>query len=131
MHWQKALLWHGLGFVMLLVLTWCDALIDLTNYVRGLPPRSPDINEVAMKTVVIIFLWMGSAYKLYRIVSRLSYLEKFLHVCAWCRKIQHQDLWLSLEEHFQQKSGGAVSHGICPQCAERFKREAIGMSKGS
>jgi hypothetical protein len=123
LHWQKAVLWHGLGFVTLLVLTWFDALFDLMHVILGHPPRTANIGEVEIKTAVIILLWIGSAYKLYQIVSRLSYLENFLHVCAWCRKIQHQDVWLSLEEHFQQRTGGEVSHGICPQCAERFKKE--------
>src|SRR5262245_3751953 len=125
LQWQKAVLWHALGFLMLLVLTWCDAIFDLMHYLGGYPPREANIGEVALKTGVILILWIASAYKLYRIVSRLSYLEKFLHVCAWCRRIQHQELWLSLEEHFQKRTGGAVSHGVCPECAEKFTREAI------
>ena len=130
LHWQKALLWHGVGFVMLLVLTWCDALFDLMHYLLGYPPRTEDIGEVVTKTGVIVLLWMGSAYKLYRIVSRLSYLESFLRVCAWCRRIQHQDLWLSLEDHFQKRTGGRISHGMCPECAARFRQDAVGPPGG-
>jgi hypothetical protein len=123
LHWQKALLWHGVGFLTLVVLTWCDALFDLMHYILGHAARPANIMEVEIKTVVILLLWIGSAYKLYQIVSRLSYLEKFLHVCSWCRRIQHQNFWLSLEEHFQHDTGGEVSHGICPECARRFKEE--------
>jgi hypothetical protein len=125
LHWQKALLWHGLGFLTLIVLTWCDALFDLMHYVLGYPAQTPNIAEVGIKTVVILLLWVGSAYKLYRIVSRLSYLEKFLHICAWCRRIQHNDVWLSLEEHIERNTGAEVSHGICPVCAQRFQTEAL------
>jgi hypothetical protein len=121
--WQKALLWHGLGFTTLLVLTWCDSMFDLMHYLLGYPPRTADMGEIVIKSGVIVLLWMGSAYKLYLIVSRLSYLENFLRVCAWCRRIQHQNMWLSLEEHFQQRTGATVSHGICPKCAERFKQD--------
>ena len=121
--WQKALIWHGLGFVTLLVLTWCDSLFDLAHYLAGFPPRTADIGEIVIKSGVIVLLWIGSAYKLYLIVSRLSYLENFLRVCAWCRRIEHQSRWLSLEEHFQQRTGAMVSHGICPKCAERFKQD--------
>ena len=126
--WQRALLWHGLGFIMLLVLTWCDSLFDLMHYLFGHAPRTANMGEIIIKSGVILLLWMGSAYKLYLIVSRLSYLEKFLHVCAWCRRIQHQDMWLSLEEHFQQQTGAMVSHGICPKCAERFKKDITASS---
>ncbi len=125
LHWQKALLWHGLGFLTLIVLTWCDAVFDLMHYVLGYPAQTPDIGEVEIKTAVILLLWLGSAYKLYRIVSRLSYLEKFLHICAWCRRIQHRDVWLSLEEHIQRDTGAEVSHGICPDCAQRFQAEVL------
>jgi hypothetical protein len=121
--WQKALIWHGLGFMMLLILTWCDSLFDLMHYFLGHAPRTVNMQEIIIKSGVIVLLWMGSAYKLYLIVSRLSYLESFLHVCAWCRRIQHEDLWLSLEEHFQQRTSAKVSHGICPKCAERFKKD--------
>ena len=121
-YWQKALLWQSLGFLIVVVLTWSDAIFDLAHVVLGLPHRDVDINRTAITTAVLVILWMFSAYKIYLVVSRLSYLESFLHVCAWCRKIEYKNQWLSLEAHFTQKTGGQVSHGICPECAENVKR---------
>ena len=103
-YWQKALFWQSLGFLIMVVLTWSDAIFDLAHVILGLPHRELDINRTAIVTVVIVLLWMFSAYKIYLVVSRLSYLESFLHVCAWCRKIEHNTQWLSLEEHFAQKT---------------------------
>jgi hypothetical protein len=123
-YWQKALLWQTMGFMIVIVLTWSDALFDLAHVILGLPHREMDVNRTAITTVVILLLWMFSAYKIYLVVSRLSYLESFLHVCAWCRKIEYNDRWLSLEAHFTQKTGGKVSHGICPQCSEKLVRQA-------
>lgn len=122
-YWQKALIWQSLGFLIMVVLTWSDAIFDLAHVILGLPHREVDINRTAIITVVIVLLWMFSGYKIYLVVSRLSYLESFLHVCAWCRKIEHNAQWLSLEAHFAQKTGGKVSHGICPECAEKVTRE--------
>ena len=121
-YWQKALLWQSLGFLIVVILTWSDAIFDLAHVILGLPHREGDINRTAITTAVIVLLWMFSAYKIYLVVSRLSYLESFLHVCSWCRKIEHNDCWLSLEAHFAQKTGGQVSHGICPECSEKVKR---------
>jgi hypothetical protein len=121
-YWQKALLWQTLGFLIVVVLTWSDAIFDLAHVILGLPHRELDINRTAVTTAVLVLLWMFSAYKIYLVVSRLSYLESFLHVCAWCRKIEYNDRWLSLEAHFEQKTGGQVSHGICPECSEKVKR---------
>jgi hypothetical protein len=120
LYWQKALLWQSLGFLIIIVLTWSDAMFDLAHAVLGLHAQNPDLNRTAMVTVIILLLWIVSAYKTYRVVSRLSYLESFLHVCAWCRKIEHKDQWLSLEEHFVQKTGRKPSHGICPECSKRM-----------
>ena len=119
-YWQKALLWQSLGFLIVVVLTWSDAIFDLAHLILGLPHRDLDFNRTAITTAVILLLWMFSAYKIYLVVSRLSYLESFLHVCAWCRKIEHNDRWLSLEAHFAQKTGGQVSHGICPECSDKL-----------
>src|SRR2546428_8362429 len=95
LYWQKALLWQSMGFLIVIVLTWCNAIFDLTNYFFGLPQQANDISQTAIATAVILVLWVFSGYKVYRVVSRLSYLESFLHVCAWCRKIEHEDHWLS------------------------------------
>jgi hypothetical protein len=121
-YWQKALFWQGVGFLIMVVLTWSDAIFDLAHEILGLPHREVDINRTSITTVVIVLLWMFSAYKIYLVVSRLSYLESFLHVCAWCRRIEHDAQWLSLEAHFTQKTGGKVSHGICPDCAKKVTR---------
>jgi hypothetical protein len=123
-YWQRALLWQSIGFLIVVVLTWSDAIFDLAHVILGLPHRDTDINRTALVTVVLILLWMFSAYKIYLVVSRLSYLESFLHVCAWCRKIENNDQWLSLEAHFTQKTGGRVSHGICPECSTRLTHQS-------
>jgi len=125
LYWQKALVWQSLAFLIVIILTWSDALFDLTHFLLGLPHREMDINRTAITTVVILLLWIFSAYKVYRVVSRLSYLESFLHVCAWCRKIEYQDQWLSLEAHFMQKTGRKPSHGICPECSEKMLQSAV------
>jgi hypothetical protein len=120
LYWQSALLWQSLAFLIVIVLTWSDALFDLCHFVLGMPHQARDLNRAAITTVVIIMLWMLSAYKIYRVVSRLTYLESFLHVCAWCRKIEHHNQWLSMEAHFTEKTGHKPSHGICPECSAKL-----------
>jgi hypothetical protein len=123
LYWQKALLWHSLAFLIIIVLTWSDALFDLAHKVFGRQHQDTDWNRTLITTAVIFLLWIFSAYKVYMVVSRLSYLESFLHVCAWCRKIEHDQSWLSLEEHFSRKTGRRASHGICPECSKRMLSE--------
>jgi hypothetical protein len=120
-YWQQALLWQSLGFLIIIVLTWCNKIFDLTHYVFGIRQQDEDIRQTAIATAAILLLWVLSGYKIYRVVSRLSYLESFLHVCAWCRKIEHDAQWLSLEQHFATQTGGKASHGICPECSAKMR----------
>jgi len=121
LHWQKAVIWLSLGFVTIIVLTWCDAIFDFAHFLTGSTQQSEHASETALKTVIILMLWVLSAYKVYRVVSRLSYLENFVHLCAWCRRIERDSRWLTLEEHFLKNTGQSVSHGMCPECAQRMR----------
>lgn len=52
-------------------------------------------------------------------------LEGMLPICAWCKRIRtEQGEWLSLETLVAQNADVAFTHGICPDCTERFRAEA-------
>ena len=51
-----------------------------------------------------------------RLVLRLHYLEEFLRVCSWCRKLSAGTEWIPVEEFFEQ-----TSHGMCPACLAEQK----------
>lgn len=122
-YWQQALFWHGLGFVTIVMVLWADKLFQIGQHLGVSDENTESYLEVSAKSGVVVLLWMFSAYKIYLIVSRLSYLESFLHVCAWCRKIEVKNKWLTVEQHFAQQTGGKASHGICPECASKVAEE--------
>ena len=51
-----------------------------------------------------------------RLVLRLHYLEEFMRVCAWCRKLSVGSEWIPLEEFFERKFDIPTSHAMCPTC---------------
>lgn len=118
--WQKALLWHSLGFFTIVILTWAEELFTFMHQVLGREAHLPNFQEAAIKTALITAVWALSGWEIYRLVSRLSYLESFLHICAWCRKIEHDDKWMTIEAHLANQTGNKVSHGICPDCAKKL-----------
>jgi len=127
-HWHKALFWHALGFVTIVVLLWGDALFNFWHLAGIGEQQDADFREVTTKSGVIILLWLFSAYKIYHIVSRLTYLESFLHVCAWCRKLEVKQKWLTIEQHFAQQTGVKTSHGMCPECAKKMESEILSLA---
>ncbi len=121
--WQRALLWHALGFATIVLVLWSDQFFNLAYNWFGRETQGVDYTDAAIKSVIVVFLWMFSAYKIFQILSRLSYLESFMHICAWCRKIEKDNQWLTLEQHLTHETGKKASHGICPECAKKLEKE--------
>jgi hypothetical protein len=51
-------------------------------------------------------------------------LPRLITICAWCKGTQNVDgFWRHAENDLQTDTETAVSHGICPECAEKAYRE--------
>jgi len=47
-------------------------------------------------------------------------LEKFLPMCAWCRKVKSsEDIWIPLENYMSSAYDENVTHAICEQCQRK------------
>lgn len=47
--------------------------------------------------------------------------QEFLPLCAWCKKIRHEDdRWMTLDNYVSEITGKRFSHGMCPVCAAEF-----------
>ncbi|MBL6766062.1 MAG: hypothetical protein ISQ14_13995 [Verrucomicrobiae bacterium] len=122
---NRALLWHGLGFFTIVIVLWSAELFSfLYNYFGG-DWREVDVADAATRTVVVVFIWIFFARKIHQVLSRLTYLESFMHFCSWCNKVEKGSKWLTLEEHFTQQTGKRPSHGMCPDCAHKFIKDAV------
>jgi PAS domain-containing protein len=54
-------------------------------------------------------------------ISELIQLKRIVPICAYCKKIRHDEAyWQSVEKYFQLHLGLDFSHGVCPDCAKRF-----------
>lgn len=53
--------------------------------------------------------------------SHVKRLEGLLPICAFCKRIRDEQTgWNQVEEYVAQHSGAHFSHGICPECSEKF-----------
>lgn len=59
---------------------------------------------------------------------RVAHTDEFLHLCAWCKKVQVGDEWLEVEDAvtrlalFDQPALPQLSHGLCPACDAEMQR---------
>lgn len=64
-----------------------------------------------------------------RIITRTKHLEKkvqtlegILPICSYCKKIRDTNKeWKPLEEYIEDRSKAEFSHGICPECFEKYR----------
>jgi hypothetical protein len=118
---SSQLLWYeAFGFLLIIALSWLNELLSLPSRVFGGVPHS-NWRESAMESLVALAVWLGLFLITKRILQRLYYLENFIRVCAWCRKIGEGDKWLSLEEYFSEGFAIKTSHGICSECANNLR----------
>lgn len=116
-----------IGFLLLIAACWLVELLQVPHLFFG---ESAGFNwmRVLFRTAIILSIWAWVYFTTKRLLKRLHYLEEFLLVCAWCRKLGHQDKWLAMEEYFGSKFDTKTSHGICPSCLQKQFENSEGNS---
>ena len=117
---SRILAYQAVGFSGIIALSWMNELFDLP-FVLGAQQYIPNWRESAVETIIVLLVAIPVMILTRRLVSRLYYLEGFLRVCSWCRKLKLNGDWVPLEEFFERKFELDTSHGICPACSEQVK----------
>jgi|SRR5450432_832297 len=100
---QRILWYESLGFLFLIALSWLNELLSLPHLIFGGGAHS-NWHEAAMESTALLIVWGVVIVFTKRLMRRLFYLDGFLRVCAWCRKIGHEDEWTTLEDYFSRDS---------------------------
>jgi DNA-binding response OmpR family regulator len=54
-------------------------------------------------------------------LARVHQLQGLLPICSYCKRIRNdQNYWQQIETYIAEHSGAEFSHGICPECYEKF-----------
>jgi len=106
------------GFAIIIALSWANESVGLTRLLLG-GGQQTDWRESVIETLVVVVVAVPVVVLTGRIVSRLHYLEGFLRICAWCKKLNRDDEWIPIEEFFQRGFETTTSHGMCSECLAR------------
>jgi ABC-type Mn2+/Zn2+ transport system permease subunit len=116
---ETSILWiEGIGFSLLIALCWVTELVRIPHLILG-EAFTPNWRRALLRSVVIILVWLWVHVATRRLLARLHYLEKFLRICGWCRKVCHDGEWLEVEKFFSSRFATTASHGICPDCLKK------------
>ncbi len=54
-------------------------------------------------------------------LARVNTLSGLLPICAWCKKLRDdKGYWNSVEEYISAHTGAEFTHGMCPECQEKY-----------
>jgi hypothetical protein len=64
------------------------------------------------------------AEKLKTAIGEIKQLSGLLPICSGCKKIRNdKGYWEDLEDYIGKKTDAAFTHGLCPECMEKFYPE--------
>ncbi len=122
-HSSVVLLYETLGFLAIIALSWLNEVIGLPYLLFGGPPHHTDFRESAMESMVVLLIAIPILMLSRRLALRLFYLEKFLKICAWCKRVDLGDRWVPMDQYLAAGFGQRTTHGMCPDCFEKVKSE--------
>ena len=124
----KVLLYQNLGFLTVMALCYLDELLKLPSLVFSGHPMAFLFRRSTLEILFILAVWLLVSVSTGRVLKRIRYLEEFIRVCAWCRRINYQGSWMQMEDFMKQGFDTPTSHGICQECF-RQQKEAAERSK--
>lgn len=120
--WNSILWNEAFGFSLMIVLSWLTELLRIPHFLFG-EPFVPNWHRATLRTVVILLIWAWVYLVTKRLLKRLHYLEEFLRTCSWCRKVCHHGKWMTMKEYFDSNFPTRPTHGMCPECSEKWGKE--------
>ena len=124
----RIIIYQNLGFLGIMVISYLDELIKLPSLIFSDDPFAFVFRRSTLDMLIVLAVWLLVSASTRRILERVRYLEKFMRVCAWCRKIDYKGEWMRLEDFMAQGFDTPTTHGICPECSKQQK-EAVDRAK--
>ena len=120
---ENSILWiEAFGFSILILLSWVTEVTRIPHLIFN-EPFAANWHRALIRTAVIILVWTWVHIATKRLLKRLHYLEEFLRICGWCRRVCDGDEWMEFERYFSSKFSTTTTHGMCPDCLKKSVEE--------
>jgi hypothetical protein len=121
----KKVAWYETGAILFVIaLSWFDEILDIPHVVLGGIATPINWRESIFESIIIAVVGAIIIRHTYKLLSRVSYLESILPVCASCKKIRiDPEFWEGIQKIIQERSKSEFTHGICPDCIEKYYPE--------
>jgi CHASE3 domain sensor protein len=70
--------------------------------------------------------------KLQNALAEVKTLSGLIPICGWCKSVRNDTgYWQTVEQYVRAHTDATFSHGICPNCAEKFKADILKANSGT
>jgi len=114
-----------IGYGILLFLIAGDEIFDFPHTIFGAPATPINWAEMLIEGMYIVLLGAFTIYLSLHFLERIKFLEGFLPICSYCKKIRKGDEWTSLEKYISNHSEALFSHSLCPDCLKKYYGEYL------
>nr|WP_320010509.1 hypothetical protein [uncultured Desulfobulbus sp.] len=123
----KKVAWlEAAAIIFVIALTWFDEILDIPHVLLGGAATPINWRESVFESLVIGIFGTIVIVHTYRLLARVSYLESILPVCASCKKIRLDPaFWDEVKKIVQERGKDELTHGICPDCLEKYYPELL------
>jgi len=110
----------SVAFAGIILVSWVNEIYDLP-YLLGMAERTPlNCYEASLETLWALFVLFLVLVSTRALLKKIRYLEGFLPVCSFCKKIRiEDDSWVPIERYLQEHSDVKMTHSLCPPCAKK------------
>ncbi|MEA2063215.1 MAG: hypothetical protein U9P14_05935 [Gemmatimonadota bacterium] len=122
---KRAMAGELAGFAIVILVVWANEIFDLPHRLLGAPATPVNWMECISETIIILILLCFVLYFSYRALKKIKYLEGFLPVCSFCKRIRVGEQWIPIEEYIRDNSEAEFTHGLCPECVEKYYKEFL------
>ena len=133
----KKVCWYESSAILFVIaLSWFDEVLDIPYVLLGGPATPINWRESVFESIIIAIVGGLIIRHTYKLLTRISYLESILPVCASCKKIRmDQEFWQGVKQVVQERASTEFTHGICPECIEKYypelKRKPVSANNGA
>jgi hypothetical protein len=113
---QGIIICETLGFALVILTLWLDELTDVPRLIIGREPTPVNYPELVLESGIMLLLGAIVIAVSARLLKRIKYLEGFLFVCSYCKRINVNGNWIPLDEFISKNTEVSLSHGLCPDC---------------
>ena len=115
---KKIIAYDLIGFGFVILVLWFNELIDIPHIVFGAESTPVNMTENIIETVIVFFLAVLVIMITWKLLQRIRYLEGFLPVCSFCKKIRIGATWMPIVDYISDHSEARFTHGCCPECVQ-------------